>query len=103
MGAADTDYRHGTSKRFYAPPGIEPRRCYHVLALAQPSGHWLRAYCVMLTFALLLHPKITSGFELYAAFSPLVTKTSAINAVLDLIRWMKKEENALFILTPQTF
>lgn len=50
-----------------------------------------------------LFAQITSGFELYAAFGPLVTKNGAINAVLDLIRWMKKEESALFISNPQTF
>ncbi|EDO39191.1 predicted protein, partial [Nematostella vectensis] len=32
---------------------------------------------------------VTSGFELYAAFSPLVTKPIAINAINKLLRWIK--------------
>eukprot|EP00729_Bicosta_minor_P010990 gene10990-35419_t len=46
---------------------------------------------------------VTFGFELYACFSPLVTKRAAINAVLRLIRWMKREEDGLFILSPLVF
>ena len=33
--------------------------------------------------------QVTSGFELYAAFSPLVTKPDAINAINKLLRWIK--------------
>ncbi|KAK3712200.1 hypothetical protein QZH41_018431 [Actinostola sp. cb2023] len=32
---------------------------------------------------------VTSGFELYAAFSPLVSKPIAINAINKLLRWIK--------------
>eukprot|EP00039_Didymoeca_costata_P020327 m.340869 g.340869 ORF g.340869 m.340869 type:complete len:515 (-) comp19609_c0_seq1:132-1676(-) len=46
---------------------------------------------------------VTFGFELYACFSPLVTKPAAINAVLRLIRWMKREEDGLFILSSLVF
>lgn len=46
---------------------------------------------------------VTSGFELYAAFSPLVTKPVAINAINKLLRWIKREEDRLFILNSQVF
>lgn len=46
---------------------------------------------------------VTSGFELYAAFSPLVTKPDAINAINKLLRWIKREEERLFILSSQVF
>lgn len=45
----------------------------------------------------------TSGFELYATFSPLTPKPEAISGVVDLIKWMKREETSLFILQSQTF
>lgn len=46
---------------------------------------------------------VTSGFELYATFSPLTTKALAINAVNRLLRWIKKEEDVLFIINSYTF
>ncbi|XP_014678038.1 PREDICTED: vacuolar fusion protein MON1 homolog A-like [Priapulus caudatus] len=46
---------------------------------------------------------VTSGFELYATFSPLVTKPVAIAAVEKLLRWIKREEDRLFILKSLTF
>eukprot|EP00040_Diaphanoeca_grandis_P004486 m.29040 g.29040 ORF g.29040 m.29040 type:complete len:504 (-) comp16027_c1_seq1:169-1680(-) len=46
---------------------------------------------------------VTYGFELFATFGPLVTKPAAINAVLRLIRWMKREEDGLFIYSSLVF
>ncbi|KAJ8302197.1 hypothetical protein KUTeg_021184 [Tegillarca granosa] len=46
---------------------------------------------------------ITQGFELYAVFGPLVTKPAAIHAINRLLRWIKKEEDRLFILNSVTF
>ncbi|KAL4646301.1 hypothetical protein GN956_G9914 [Arapaima gigas] len=46
---------------------------------------------------------VTSKFELYTCFSPLVTKASAINAITKLLRWIKKEEDRLFIRTPPKY
>ncbi|XP_023682475.1 vacuolar fusion protein MON1 homolog B [Paramormyrops kingsleyae] len=46
---------------------------------------------------------VTSKFELYTCFSPLVTKASAINAITKLLRWIKKEEERLFIRTPPKY
>lgn len=46
---------------------------------------------------------VTSGFELYAAFSPLITKPDAIVAINKLLRWIKREEDRLFILSSQVF
>eukprot|EP01121_Diplochlamys_sp_Union-15-3_P016688 TRINITY_DN572_c0_g1_i3.p1 TRINITY_DN572_c0_g1~~TRINITY_DN572_c0_g1_i3.p1 ORF type:complete len:275 (+),score=28.91 TRINITY_DN572_c0_g1_i3:136-960(+) len=41
---------------------------------------------------------ITSGFELYAAFGPLESKQACIGACNQLLRWIKLEENSLFIM-----
>ncbi|KAL0978703.1 hypothetical protein UPYG_G00174110 [Umbra pygmaea] len=46
---------------------------------------------------------ITSKFELYTCFSPLVTKACAINAITKLLRWIKKEEDRLFIRYPPKY
>lgn len=46
---------------------------------------------------------VASGFELYVTFEPLVTKPDAIEAVSRLLKWIKKEEERLFILNSPTF
>ncbi len=46
---------------------------------------------------------MTAGFELYAVFEPLVTKPVIINAVNQLLKWIRKEEDRLFILNSPTF
>uniref|UniRef100_A0A8C5PU91 Vacuolar fusion protein MON1 homolog n=1 Tax=Leptobrachium leishanense TaxID=445787 RepID=A0A8C5PU91_9ANUR len=46
---------------------------------------------------------VTSKFELYAAFSSLVTKVGAINVITKLLRWIKKEEDRLFIRYPPKY
>jgi len=46
---------------------------------------------------------LTQAFELYAVFSPTTTKLGVITAVNKLLRWVKKEEEKMFILTAPTF
>lgn len=46
---------------------------------------------------------MTSGFELYLCFSPLATKAVAVSAVNKLLKWIRKEEDRLFILSPLTY
>ncbi|XP_028854340.1 vacuolar fusion protein MON1 homolog A [Denticeps clupeoides] len=46
---------------------------------------------------------VTSGFELYLCFSPLGTKSVAVSAVNKLLKWIRKEEERLFILNPLTY
>ncbi|XP_057348714.1 vacuolar fusion protein MON1 homolog B isoform X2 [Manis pentadactyla] len=46
---------------------------------------------------------VTSKFELYTCLSPLVTKAGAILVVTKLLRWVKKEEDRLFIRYPPKF
>ncbi|KFW02082.1 Vacuolar fusion protein MON1 A [Eurypyga helias] len=46
---------------------------------------------------------VTSAFELYICYSPLGTKAGAISAGNKLMKWIRKEEDRLFILTPQTY
>lgn len=42
---------------------------------------------------------ICDGFELYATFSPLTSKTEAIRACNALLQWIKDEESRLFLLS----
>nr|XP_003418145.1 vacuolar fusion protein MON1 homolog B isoform X1 [Loxodonta africana]XP_010596151.1 vacuolar fusion protein MON1 homolog B isoform X1 [Loxodonta africana] len=46
---------------------------------------------------------VTSKFELYTCLSPLVTKAGAILVVTKLLRWVKKEEDRLFIRYPPKY
>ncbi|XP_002125768.2 vacuolar fusion protein MON1 homolog A [Ciona intestinalis] len=46
---------------------------------------------------------VASGFELYVAFSPLVTKGQAISSVDRLLRWIKQREDELFMIRPLVF
>ncbi|XP_063072061.1 vacuolar fusion protein MON1 homolog A [Engraulis encrasicolus] len=50
-----------------------------------------------------LYARVTSGFELYVCFSPLATKAIAEAAVPKLLKWIRKEEDRLFILKPLTY
>ncbi|KDR23174.1 protein SAND isoform X1 [Zootermopsis nevadensis] len=106
-------YKCRSTAQFWSP-ALEPP--YHVteeserlLGLYQALHHRLHAASRPLK---LLHQQleketmlgwVTSGFELYITFEPLVTKHSAINAVNKLLRWIKKEEDRLFILNAPTF
>lgn len=44
-----------------------------------------------------------SGFELYAAFKPLVTATAASNGCDAIVRWVKRQESSLFVPSPPTW
>jgi len=46
---------------------------------------------------------LTQAFELYAVFSPNTSKLGVITAVNKLLRWIKKEEEKMFILSAPTF
>jgi len=41
---------------------------------------------------------VTSGFELYAVFGPLESKSVCIKACNEILKWIKDEETSLFIL-----
>ncbi|KRX89088.1 MAP kinase-activated protein kinase 2 [Trichinella pseudospiralis] len=43
---------------------------------------------------------VTTAFEVYAVFSPLITKPEAVSRVEQLMKWIKKEENNLFLINP---
>lgn len=106
-------YKCKSTAQFWSP-ALEPP--YHImeeserlLGLYQALHHHLHAASRPLK---LLHQQldketmlgwVTSGFELYVTFEPLITKHSAINAVNKLLRWIKKEEERLFILNAPTF
>ncbi|XP_077459074.1 vacuolar fusion protein MON1 homolog A [Stigmatopora argus] len=46
---------------------------------------------------------VTSGFELYMCLSPLGTKALAVSGVNKLLKWIRKEEDRLFILSHLTY
>ncbi|KAJ0171835.1 hypothetical protein K1T71_012598 [Dendrolimus kikuchii] len=46
---------------------------------------------------------VTNGFELYVTFDPLMEKDQAIKAVDRLLRWIKNEEQRIFIMNAPTF
>ncbi|XP_013909313.1 PREDICTED: vacuolar fusion protein MON1 homolog A [Thamnophis sirtalis] len=46
---------------------------------------------------------VTGAFELYVCFTPLGTKAAAVSAVNKLMKWIRKEEDRLFILSSQTY
>ena len=46
---------------------------------------------------------LTQSFELYATFSPTTSKLAVITSVNKLLRWVKKEEEKMFILSAPTF
>ncbi|KAE8611833.1 hypothetical protein XENTR_v10012616 [Xenopus tropicalis] len=46
---------------------------------------------------------VTDAFELYVCFSPLATKSIATTGVSRLLRWIRKEEDRLFILSSPTY
>lgn len=46
---------------------------------------------------------ITPSFELYATFSPLLPKRQMINSANALLRWIRREEDRLFVTNSPTF
>lgn len=46
---------------------------------------------------------MTAGFELYVTFDPLIEKQNAIAAVDKLLKWIKNQEDRLFIMNAPTF
>ncbi|KAL6064796.1 Vacuolar fusion protein MON1 A [Balamuthia mandrillaris] len=46
---------------------------------------------------------VTQGFELYATFGPLVPKAASIKACNELLRWLRGEEENLFMLDSLTW
>ncbi|SCZ88089.1 BZ3500_MvSof-1268-A1-R1_Chr2-1g04181 [Microbotryum saponariae] len=48
-------------------------------------------------------PQTTSSFELYLAVSPLLPKTAVVSAARAVIKWIKAEENRLFLTSAPSF
>ncbi|KAJ6648618.1 Vacuolar fusion protein MON1 like A [Pseudolycoriella hygida] len=46
---------------------------------------------------------VTSGYELYATFEPMIDNNTVITLVNKLLSWIKKGEDVLFILNAPTF
>lgn len=47
--------------------------------------------------------QITSGFELYAAFGPMVSKSAVVLMSNKLLKWIRKQEDSLLILNSPSF
>lgn len=47
--------------------------------------------------------QVTQGYELFATFEPLIDKVTVINLVNKLLKWIKKEEDQLFIMNAPSF
>ncbi|XP_043277441.1 vacuolar fusion protein MON1 homolog A [Venturia canescens] len=93
----------------FQPPYTKDKEIERLLGLYQCLHHRLHAPSrpLKLIFQQLdretMLAWVTSGFELYVTFEPLVTKPAAIDAVGILLKWIKKEEDRLFILHSPTF
>jgi len=69
---------------------------FHSVSLPLKLGHYSSQNETVLGW-------LTQAFELYAVFSPNMSKLGVITAVNKLLRWVKKEEEKMFILTAPTF
>ncbi|XP_011306022.1 vacuolar fusion protein MON1 homolog A [Fopius arisanus] len=93
----------------FQPPYVKDEEIERLLGLYQCLHHRLHAPSRPLKLIFQQLDKetmlawVTSGFELYVTFEPLVTKPDAINAVSKLLNWIEKEEDRLFILNSPTF
>ncbi|XP_045599261.1 vacuolar fusion protein MON1 homolog isoform X2 [Procambarus clarkii] len=106
-------YKSKTTAQFTCPEYTAPyqtekgqRRLFGLYQLLHHRVHSVSrplkmVYMVMDTHTLL--GWVTREFELYAALEPLVTKHNAIIYVNKLLRWIKSDENKLFILSSPTF
>ncbi|XP_042233324.1 vacuolar fusion protein MON1 homolog A-like isoform X1 [Homarus americanus] len=106
-------YKSKTTAQFTCPEYTAPyhteaeqRRLFGLYQLLHHRVHSVSrplkmVYMVMDTQTLL--GWVTREFELYAALEPLVTKHNAIIYVNKLLRWIKSDENKLFILNSPTF
>jgi len=74
-------YQHVHS-RIHDTPGVKVHTLYYEVSSTA-------------TMLAMLRP---GEYELYAVFTPLVSKESALNAATRALKWIKREENTLFIL-----
>ncbi|XP_064632667.1 vacuolar fusion protein MON1 homolog A-like [Lineus longissimus] len=106
-------YKSRSTAQFTSPdfeaPYISDEEQTRLYGLYQYLHH--RIHCTARPLKILFHVGeyetllgwVTSGFELYAIFGPLTTKPVAIASVNRLLKWIKKEEDRLFILNSPTF
>jgi vacuolar fusion protein MON1 len=57
---------------------------------------WVRACQVLFGW-------MAPGFEVYAVFGPFFTKNNAVSAMNTLTRWIKQQEDTLFLLNAPVF
>jgi len=106
-------YKSKTSAQYTAPV---PAACYHAqvemkrlfsIFLSIQNRFQIATRPVKLCYRATAHEIVlawcTQSFELYTVFSPTLTKLAVLTAVNKLLRWVKREEERLFILTAPTF
>ncbi|CAF96888.1 unnamed protein product [Tetraodon nigroviridis] len=77
---------------------VRPLRFFYCCSNQENLLAW-----VSITVSHHVHHDMTNGFELYLCFSPLGTKALAVSAINKLLKWIRKEEDRLFILSPLTY
>ena len=106
-------YKCKTTAQFYEPSPTPPYKNAkddpHLLKQYRILHHRLHAPTRPLKFLFIQEQSetmlghVTLGYELYLALEPLVTKANVIESVNKVLKWIKKEENDLFITNPMVF
>jgi len=69
-----------------------------------PMALWTPfAYSHPARLELFFRLKVTSRFELYAVFGPLVSKSAVVLMSNKLLKWIRKHEDSLLILNSPSF
>ena len=64
---------------------------------------WVCLLSCVTSLCLILRRQITQPFELYVAMSPRLPKSAVVNAANAVARWVKKEEEKLFLKDAPVF
>ncbi|XP_044737373.1 vacuolar fusion protein MON1 homolog A [Chrysoperla carnea] len=106
-------YKCKSTAQFYSPAVLPPytieseKKRLHTLYLGMNSKLHGVVRPLKLIYQQLEKESIlgwlTTGFELYVIFEPLIDKPTAINAVNKILKWIKKEEDKIFIMNAPTF
>jgi hypothetical protein len=94
----------------FAPPFITKqsrkllfRRYQHIHARLWRSSGPLTTYFEAASTFVAMGWHRSGEFDMFAMFSPLVSKENAVAALNRTLRWIRKEEENLFLLNPPFF
>nr|CAG4638358.1 EOG090X03TW [Cyclestheria hislopi] len=97
-----------TSCSFYPPYHHEQGRAYlmdlyrHIHGRMHLPARNLKLICHT-TDKEILFGWETTTYELYVIFEPMATKRAVVNSALTILKWIKREEDAFFIVNPATW